>query len=215
MKFKTLLLAASIPLVKVIIVTLVGSFIALDRISILNEDAMDHLNKVAFYVFTPALVYANLAKTLTLHSLVTLWFMPLNIFITFVSGSILGWLLIRLTRAPSHLRGLILGCCSAGNLGNMLVIIIPAICKEKGSPFGDQDVCLKYGMAYASLSMAIGSIYLWLYVYNIMRVSSSKMIKEIDGSVDGMIEGAVNISSRNCCEPQLQECSISEDSVDR
>ncbi|KAF5194874.1 hypothetical protein FRX31_015539, partial [Thalictrum thalictroides] len=48
-----------------------------------------------------------------------------------------------------------------------------------------------------------------------MRVSSSKMIKEIDGSVDGMIEGAVNISSRNCCEPQLQECSISEDNVDR
>ncbi|PIA26251.1 hypothetical protein AQUCO_09500016v1 [Aquilegia coerulea] len=182
MKFTTLLLAASIPVVKVIMVTLVGTFIALKRINILNEDGRNHLNKVAFYVFTPALVYANLAKTLTLHSFITL--------------------------------GLILGCCSAGNLGNMLVIIIPAVCKEKGSPFGDHDVCLKFGMAYASLSMAIGSIYLWLYVYNIMRISSSKMIEEIEGSVNGVIEGSLSISSRNGCEPQLQECSISEDNVE-
>jgi len=35
------------------------------------------------------------------------------------------------------------------------IIIIPAICKDKGSPFGDPDVCYQYGMAYASLSMAV------------------------------------------------------------
>ncbi|KAL3514902.1 hypothetical protein ACH5RR_027619 [Cinchona calisaya] len=37
----------------------------------------------------------------------------------------------------------------------MLLIIIPAVCKEKGSPFGAPDVCHSYGMAYASLSMAV------------------------------------------------------------
>ena len=36
----------------------------------------------------------------------------------------------------------------------MLLIIVPALCKEKGSPFGDPDVCHTYGLAYASLSMA-------------------------------------------------------------
>jgi len=35
------------------------------------------------------------------------------------------------------------------------IIIIPAICKEKGSPFGDPVLCHKYGMAYVSLSMAV------------------------------------------------------------
>jgi len=35
------------------------------------------------------------------------------------------------------------------------MIIIPAICKEKGSPFGDPDICHQYGMAYAALSMAV------------------------------------------------------------
>ncbi|GKA02158.1 hypothetical protein Tco_0674823 [Tanacetum coccineum] len=33
---------------------------------------------------------------------------------------------------------------------------IPAVCKEKASPFGDPDVCYKYGMAYASLSVDCG-----------------------------------------------------------
>jgi hypothetical protein len=42
-----------------------------------------------------------------------------------------------------------------GNLGNLPIIIIPAICKEKGSPFGDPKICHKYGMAYVSLSMAV------------------------------------------------------------
>lgn len=42
-----------------------------------------------------------------------------------------------------------------GNLGNMPIIILPAMCKEKGSPFGAADVCERYGLAYASLSMAV------------------------------------------------------------
>ncbi|KAH9608858.1 hypothetical protein KSS87_015897 [Heliosperma pusillum] len=62
----------------------------------------------------------------------------------------------------------------ARNLGAMPIIIIPAICNQPGSPFGAADVCNKYGLAYASLSMAIGTIYIWLYVYNIVRISSNK-----------------------------------------
>lgn len=84
--------------------------------------------------------------------------MPFNILITFIVGSLFGWIVIQLTKPPPHLRGLILGCCSAGNLGNILLIIIPAVCKEKGSPFGDSDRCTTYGMAYVSLSMAVCSL---------------------------------------------------------
>ena len=42
-----------------------------------------------------------------------------------------------------------------GNVGNLLLIIVPAVCKESGSPFGAVDVCNKKGMAYASLSLAV------------------------------------------------------------
>ncbi|KDP36734.1 hypothetical protein JCGZ_08025 [Jatropha curcas] len=176
-----LFIASSIPVLKVLMITGLGTFLALDRVDILKGDARKHVNNVVFYVFSPALVGTKLAETITYESIVKMWFMPLNILITFIIGSMLGWILVQLTRPPSHLRGLIVGCCAAGNLGNMLLIMIPAICKEKGSPFGAPDVCQSYGLAYVSLSMAIGAVYLWTYVYNIVRKSTAGTGKESPG----------------------------------
>lgn len=168
--------------------------------------------------------------------------MPFNILITFLVGSILGWIVVQFTRPPSHLRGLIVGCCAAGllkiycfthemfsydfqsmcagNLGNMPLIIIPAVCKERGSPFGSPDTCQTYGLAYVSLSMAVGAIYLWSYVYNIVRASStgsSRESKTIDDSfgksvTDGSISG-----TESCSEPLLssKEFLTPEDPADQ
>ncbi|KAK4338798.1 hypothetical protein RND71_040260 [Anisodus tanguticus] len=180
MRLLDLFIAASMPVLKVLLVTALGLLLALDRIDLLGEDARKHLNNIVFFVFSPALVSSNLAKTITYESLRKVWFMPFNILFTFIVGSILGWAVIQITRPPQHLRGLVVGCCAAGNLGNMLLIIIPAVCKEQGSPFGDPGVCHTYGMGYASLSMAVGAIYLWSYVYNIVRISSSKSSKEVE-----------------------------------
>ncbi|XP_074308680.1 protein PIN-LIKES 3-like [Silene latifolia] len=172
MKVISLFMVASMPIIKVLLITAIGLFLAFDTVDILGANARKHLNKVVFFVFNPALVGSNLGKTVTLESFLKLWFMPVNVLIAFLLGSALGWVLVKLTNAPKHLKGLIIGACSAGNLGNMIIIIIPAICKEKGSPFGAPDVCHTYGMAYASLSMALGAIFLWSYVYNIVRISS-------------------------------------------
>ncbi|KAL7116414.1 hypothetical protein ACP275_03G003600 [Erythranthe tilingii] len=196
-----LFIASTIPVLKVLLVTGLGSYLAFDHVGILGDDARKHLNNITFFVFSPALVYSNLAKTITYESMAKLWFMPLNILITFIVGSVLGWVVIQITRAPSHLRGLIIGCCAAGNLGNLLLIIIPAVCKEKGSPFGDPDVCQTYGMSYASLSMAIGAIYLWSYVYNIVRVSSSSSSKEVEIINDSYVNNNNNKSSIESLSP--------------
>ncbi|XP_021759421.1 protein PIN-LIKES 3-like [Chenopodium quinoa] len=173
-----LLVMASMPIAKVLLLAAIGSFLGLDHVNILGEDARHHLNKVVFYVFNPALVTSTLAKTITFESFLTLWFMPVNIFITYLLGSILGWVLIKITKAPRHLKGLIIGACSAGNLGKLPLIIVPAMCREKGSPFGDVDVCQSYGLAYASLSMALGNFYMWLYTYNIIRIFSRDVIDD-------------------------------------
>ncbi|XP_043708622.1 protein PIN-LIKES 3-like [Telopea speciosissima] len=200
-----LFIVASNPVLKVLLVTAVGSFLALDRIDILGEDARKHINRVVFVVFGPALVASNLAKTITYETMIKLWFMPLNIFITFLIGSALGWMLIQITRPPSHLRGLILGCCAAGNMGFILIIIIPAVCREKGSPFGAPDVCSTYGLSYSSLSMAIGAVYLWSYVYNIVRVSSSKSTKGLDDSTSSSLEEPSKVLNGSCAEPLLSK----------
>ncbi|TKY58415.1 transporter YBR287W [Spatholobus suberectus] len=68
---------------------------------------------LVFYVFNPSLVGSNLGKTITFEKVVQLWFMPVNVLGTFILGSALGWILIKMTRPPKHMEGLILGCCSA------------------------------------------------------------------------------------------------------
>ncbi|KAJ6946577.1 protein PINS [Populus alba x Populus x berolinensis] len=128
-----------------------------------------------------------------------LWFLPLNVLITFVIGSVLGWILVKITKAPKGLRGVIMGCCAAGNLGNILLVIVPAVCKEKGSPFGVSDVCTGNGMAYVFTlygSMTIiGSLYIWSYVYNIVRIYSSKDSDE--AKPDVLPEGAESAGEKN------------------
>uniref|UniRef100_A0A2N9F252 Auxin efflux carrier component n=1 Tax=Fagus sylvatica TaxID=28930 RepID=A0A2N9F252_FAGSY len=89
--------------------------------------------------------------------------MPVNILLTFIIGSALAWILVKITRAPQHLRSLIIGSCAA------------AVCDEDNSPFGDSSVCSTDGESYAALSMAVGAIYIWSYVYAIMRLSANKI----------------------------------------
>ncbi|RZC45808.1 hypothetical protein C5167_038755 [Papaver somniferum] len=215
-----LFIASSIPVVEVLLVTGLGSFLALESINILGDDARKLINNVVFYVFNPALISGNLSKTITYDSMVKLWFMPLNILITFIAGSAFGWVLIQFTRPPSHLRGLILGCCAAGNLGNLLLIIVPAVCKEKGSPFGDPDVCSTFGVAYASLSMAIGAIYLWSYVYNLVRIFSTnteETKEDIPVSSLKFPDETSKLFPESCTEELLPSnyCSISGISEDQ
>ncbi|CAM0952028.1 unnamed protein product [Alopecurus aequalis] len=168
---------------------------------------------VVFYVFNPCLVATYLAKTITMESMAKLWFMPVNILFAFTFGLIFGWIVIKVTGAPPKLRGLVLGCCSAGNLGNIFLIIIPALCKEKGSPFGAPDVCQTYGLAYSSLSLAIGAVFLWTGAYNIIRANSE--VTQGDNnppttkvSVSGGTTGAVSEENYSISSDHVDECAL-------
>lgn len=174
MGFLTLLEAASMPILQVLIVGMLGAFMATSYCNLLPADARNSLNKIVFMIFTPSLMFASLAKTVTLEDLISWWFMPVNIALTFIFGGIFGWILVKIMRPEPHLEGLIIATCSSGNLGNLLLIIVPAICKEEGSPFGDSQVCSSTGLSYASFSMALGGFFIWSYTYQLMRTSSTK-----------------------------------------
>ncbi|TYI29501.1 hypothetical protein ES332_A05G320300v1 [Gossypium tomentosum] len=174
MGFLNIFIVALMPVLKVILMTGIGLFIALDRIKLLGPEANHHLNNIVFYVLSPAIAASSLAETITFQSFITLWFMPLNILLTFVFGSILAWLLIKITKTPKHLRGIVIGCCSAGNLGNLPLIMVPAVCEEANNPFGDPSVCSLLARPYASLSLAMGGILIWSYVFGMMRLYTNE-----------------------------------------
>ncbi|XP_021759402.1 protein PIN-LIKES 3-like [Chenopodium quinoa] len=127
--------------------------------------------------------------------------MPINILVAFILGAILGWLLVKISRPPKHLKGLIIGACSAGNMGIFPIILIPAICKEKGSPFGAIDACETYALSYSSLSLAIGAVYIWSLVYNIVRMSAEEITRD-----KGLIDSSgIHIKDSN--QEPLLPCS--------
>ncbi|THF99277.1 hypothetical protein TEA_017114 [Camellia sinensis var. sinensis] len=136
-----LFIASSIPVLKVLLVTAIGSILALDHINILGEYTRKHMNN--------SVVSAKWRRKLLLSSSSSGdWSSTMD--------QLLGLSIFTTTGVPlwvsfDHQS-------NDGNLLNMLLIIIPAACKEKGSPFGDPDACHQYGMAYASLSMAVPTI---------------------------------------------------------
>ncbi|KDO46281.1 hypothetical protein CISIN_1g048488mg, partial [Citrus sinensis] len=109
---------------------------------------------LGFFVFNPAYMLSSLSETVTVKSLVTLWFIPVNILVSLIIGSSLALILIKLTRTPPHLYSLVVSCCSSGNY-LFLLVIAPAVCEMSNSPFGDSSACSSDGETCALLSMAL------------------------------------------------------------
>lgn len=174
MGFWTLLEVASMPIIQVLLISSLGVLLATDYLNLLKPDTRKNLNKIVFLVFTPCLLYTSLAETVTLQDIISWWFMPINIGLTFLFGGVLGWIAVKLLKPEPHLEGLIIAMCSSGNLGNIVIIIVPAICTEEGSPFGDHKICSAKGLSYSSFSMALGAFFIWTYTYQLIRSSSMK-----------------------------------------
>ncbi|KAM0942160.1 putative membrane transport protein [Dioscorea sansibarensis] len=158
-------------------------------------------------------MFASLSQTVTVRDIISWWFMPVNVGLIFLIGSMLGQIVVQLLKIEAHLRGLVIAACSAGNLGNLLLIIIPAICSEDGSPFGDQLVCSANGLSYVSFSMALGGLYMWTYTYSIMKKArwlQAELQTDNTGedNEDNIDEGAVITSTRPIEESTESELEV-------
>lgn len=171
------------PILQVLLISGLGAFMATEYCGLLTADARKSLNKIVFMVFTPSLMFAGLARTVTFQDIISWWFMPVNIAFTFLIGGMLGWIVVKLLKPKPYLEGLVIATCASGNLGNLLLIIVPAICNEDNSPFGDKSACSSVGLSYASFSMALGGFFIWTYTYQLVRSSSVKY-KELQAADD-------------------------------
>ncbi|CAB4287991.1 unnamed protein product [Prunus armeniaca] len=126
--------------------------------NLLPADARRSMNKVVFVVFTPSLVFASVAKTITFEDIISMWFMIVNVGLTFLFGGILGWILVKIVRPKPYQEGLVMAACSS----------------EDGNPFGDHSVCKRVGLSYVSFSMAAWGFFIWTYSYQLIRTSAMK-----------------------------------------
>ncbi|KAL9327210.1 hypothetical protein ACSQ67_007855 [Phaseolus vulgaris] len=173
MGFWEMLEVASAPVIQVLLISAVGVFMATDSCNnLLSADFRKSLNKVVFIAFTPSLIFASFAKSVSLDEMILWWFMPVNIGLTFLIGGILGWMIVKVLKPNLKVQGLIIASCSTGNMGNLPIVIIPAICDEKGGPFGEPDDCRHRALSYSFCSLALGGVFIWTYTYQLMRNTS-------------------------------------------
>nr|CAB3452615.1 unnamed protein product [Digitaria exilis] len=203
-EFLSLLAVSSTPVAELLLVAVAGAYLATARCGVLTPSALADVNRVVYSVFTPALMLASLASTVTLRDVIAWWFMPVNIGIAFFAGGALGWVVVLLLRPPQQLRGLVMASCSAANFGNLLLVVIPAVCGQDGNPFGlDKNICTGHGLSYASFSMALGGVYIWTYTHSLMKRSGEayRRMRQA-GSVDSPVA---------CLADPNKESAIPED----
>lgn len=163
------------PVIQVLLISALGALMATKYFqNLLSPDIGKALNKIVFFIFTPSLIFASFAKSVSLEDMISWWFMPVNVGLTFLIGGIAGWILVKLLKPNLKVEGLIIAACSSGNMGNLPIVFIPAICDEKGGPFGARDVCRNNALSYASFSMALGGIFIWTYTFQTIKSSSMK-----------------------------------------
>ncbi|XP_078448453.1 protein PIN-LIKES 7-like isoform X2 [Wolffia australiana] len=137
--------------------------------------------------------------------------MVVNIGMTFVIGGALGWIVVTIVRPEADLRGPVMAVCSAGNLGNLMLVLLPAICNESLSPFGETDVCRARGLSYASFSMALGCFYLWTITHSLMRSAYEIQKKKLvaasveEGAIDAAPLLPTAASSSGLLEGEIAE----------
>ncbi|XP_051114886.1 protein PIN-LIKES 5-like isoform X2 [Andrographis paniculata] len=192
----SLLEVSSMPILQLLIISLLGAAMATQYLNLLPPHACKSLNRIVFVVFTPALIFASLAKTVHFQDIISWWFMAANIGITFLVGGILGWIAVKILKPQPYLQDLIIAMCATGNFANILLVIIPAICSEDGSPFGDKTVCRQLGLSYVSFSMAIGSFYTWTYTYHLIQSAKAKYCAML-GNADESSKEANNGTEAN------------------
>ncbi|XP_022158299.1 protein PIN-LIKES 5-like isoform X3 [Momordica charantia] len=117
---------------------------------------------------------------------------------------ILGWMVVKIFKPKPYLEGLVIASSATGNLGNLLLIIVPAICAEEGNPFGDRETCTSRGLSYASFSMALGGFYIWTYSYHLVKTSSLRL--KAQEETDQEVLKAAN-------QPDLQTHLLQDDAV--
>ncbi|XP_068640986.1 protein PIN-LIKES 6-like isoform X2 [Aristolochia californica] len=137
--FATMMFAV-LPIVKVFTMCFMGFLMATKYVNILQASGRKLLNGLVFTLLLPCLIFSQLGRAVTLEKMLQWWFIPFNVVLATISG----------------------------NIGNIPLVLIAALCQDKSNPFGDSEQCNKMGNAYISFGQWVGAIVLYTYVFQML-----------------------------------------------
>ncbi|EEF30572.1 protein PIN-LIKES 6 [Ricinus communis] len=159
---------AVLPIAKVFTMCFLGFLMASKYVNILPANGRKLLNGLVFSLLLPCLIFSQLGQAVTLRKMMEWWFIPVNVVLGSISGSIIGLVVAYVVRPPYPFFKLTIVQIGIGNIGNVPLVLIAALCRDTSNPFGDSETCSTDGTAYISFGQWVGAIILYTYVFHML-----------------------------------------------
>ncbi|CAN0880047.1 Protein PIN-LIKES 6 [Linum grandiflorum] len=159
---------AVLPIAKVFTMCFLGFLMASKYVNILPASGRKLLNGLVFSLLLPCLIFSQLGQAVTLQKMLQWWFIPVNVVLGSISGSLIGFLVASIVRPPYPFFKFTIVHIGIGNIGNVPLVLIAALCRDPSNPFGDSEKCSTDGTAYISFGQWVGAIILYTYVFNML-----------------------------------------------
>lgn len=182
---------SALPIIKVFLMCSLGCLMASKYVNILTPAGRKLLNGLVFTLFLPCLIFTQLGRAVTLQKMLEWWFIPMNIVLGSISGSLIGFVVALIIQPPKDYFKFTIVQIGIGNIGNVPLVLIGAVCGDKNNPFGDSETCNQMGSAYISFGQWVGAVILYTYVFHMLAPPPANNVKEsLESEADA---GKVNI----------------------
>lgn len=159
---------AVLPIAKVFTLCFLGFLMASKYVNILPANGRKLLNGLVFSLLLPCLIFSQLGQAITYEKLLQWWFIPVNIVLATIFGSIIGLIVATVVRPPYPYFRFTIIQIGIGNIGNVPLVLIAALCRDPSNPFGESEICARDGNAYISFGQWVGAIVLYTYVFQML-----------------------------------------------
>ncbi|KAJ4704186.1 Auxin efflux carrier family protein [Melia azedarach] len=159
---------AVLPIAKVFTVCFLGFLMASKYVNILPASGRKLLNGLVFSLLLPCLIFSQLGQAITLKKMMEWWFIPVNVVLGTISGSLIGLVTAYIVRPPYPFFKFTIIQIGIGNIGNVPLVLIAALCRDEANPFGETEICSSQMTAYISFGQWVGAIILYTYVFQML-----------------------------------------------
>lgn len=159
---------AVLPIAKVFTVCFLGFLMASKYVNILPASGRRLLNGLVFSLLLPCLIFSQLGQAITWEKMLEWWFIPVNVVLAAIFGSLIGLVVASIVRPPYPFFKFTIIQIGIGNIGNVPLVLIAALCRDTSNPFGDSETCSTDGTAYISFGQWVGAIILYTYVFQML-----------------------------------------------
>ncbi|KAI7996657.1 Protein PIN-LIKES 6 [Camellia lanceoleosa] len=153
---------AVLPIAKVFTVCFLGFLLAYFKL--LPANGRKLLNGLVFSLLLPCLIFSQLGQAITLEKMIEWWFIPFNVVLATISGSLIGLVVASIVRPPYPFFKFTIIQIGIGNIGNVPLVLIAALCRDKSNPFGDSEKCAQDGNAYISFGQLVQLFYTPMFI---------------------------------------------------